>query len=144
MDSLGKILDILILIIVMFIFPVRWALSITDEVSEEAVRTIADRFMDEADEKKAIDWAACSKLDSRLRVLTKSFRADISVRRKISGQKMDGGRMEAGFFDNDIPMTDITEEMEAYGLFSLSSGDILNIKIFDKNGVFYIATGKIL
>lgn len=142
MDSLGKIVDWAVLLIVLFIFPVNWALGSIERIADESLRDIADAFLEEACRQEGIDDLCCEKLEYELSVLPKYYRAEISVKRHISVSDYDV-TSDADNYTSIIGMTDIESGIKADGNFRLVLEDVLVLKLYDRDALFLVISKRI-
>ena len=110
MNSFGKIADIFIMIMVMFIFPVSWTLTRTSIQSGEGLWGIAQEFMERTDSCKYLDTGYTELIGGKVRDC-----GDYVT--KISIVRRSDGCVEAVFND---------------GFTELNSGDIVILKISDR------------
>ena len=110
MNSLGKIADIFIMILVMFIFPVTWALTRSSIQSGEELAIIARDFMERTDSCKYLDAAflelCCGKIGNR-----GDYHAQVTTIRRADG------------FNERV----FNESLE-----ELDSGDVVILRISDR------------
>ena len=62
MDSLGKIFDFLVLLAVLFIFPVNWAFDQAEAVGDYAVNGIVENFFSKVQDLGGIELKEMSSL----------------------------------------------------------------------------------
>ena len=113
MELLGKMTDIFIMIIVLFIFPVLWGLSLSKDIGETALAKAAGEFMESVDEDGYIGEKHMALLNNYL-TGEGGYSAEISVIRKGEGQVMTN---------------------ELYTGSELYPYDLVFIKIFDHTGI---------
>ena len=127
MDAMGKLFDILIFIIVLFLVPVSWAVSAAGNKNVDAAVLEADRFIAVMEREECISEEALRKLNESIRG-GEGFYLRINVKR-------DTGRL--------ITMEDITDEIEVMGEYRLLPRDMVTLCIFDRDSVFYTVTGYV-
>ena len=136
MDSLGKIFDFLILLIVLFIFPVNWAMGTAEIVGDYSLNGLIEEFLDSAMYERRIDRNDLNSLEEGITDLFKHYELELAVQRGVSEFETDGISQEVVSFVSKITMPSIEEDIEKDGYFSLCINDVLMIQVLDKNGVF--------
>ena len=136
MDSLGKIFDFLVLLTVLFIFPVNWAFDQAKAVGDYAVYGIAEDFFSEVQDLGGIELKEMSSLRSNMSDLFGYYEIYISVKRGISDVEITGENSGVVSFESLIDMSVIEAEIEGTGFFELHKNDVLSLSISDKKGVF--------
>ena len=116
MDSLGKIADIFILIIILFIFPVRWAILQSENLSETGLTEAAEFFLDRIDIDDHISADHIVALNRKMFSYGNYF-SDIEVLRS------NGERLKADYISEN-------------NLFLFPS-DIVCLKIYDRGGLAF-------
>lgn len=134
MDSLGKVFDIFILIIVLFILPVNWAMARSQQSGREAIGVIAEDFLAASEETGEINFGNLTEFDNRLKSLMGNYSTEISVKRRIWDMDINAGSVGVIDFDSEIPYGSIINEMASTGAFKLYGKDTLIIKIYGKDG----------
>ena len=85
MELLGKMTDVFIMIIVLFIFPVMWGLSLSKDIGETGLAKAAGEFMESIDEDGYIGDKHMALLNGYL-TGEGGYSAEISVIRKGEGR----------------------------------------------------------
>ena len=138
MDSLGKIFDFLVLLAVLFIFPVNWAFDQAEAVGDYAVNGIVEDFFSKVQDLGGIELKEMSSLRSNMSDLFGYYEIYISVKRGISDVEITGENNVVVSFESLIDMSVIEAEIEENGFFELHKNDVLSLSISDKKGVFML------
>ena len=136
MDSLGKIFDFLVLLVVLFIFPVNWAFDRVDTVGDHVVYGIVEVFFSEAQYTRCIGMKEMDCLGLKMSEMFGYYQIYISVKRSISDVEKTGEDTGVISFESLIDMSAIESEIERNGFFELQKNDVLSLSISDKKGVF--------
>ena len=136
MDSLGKIFDFLVMLVVLFIFPVSWAFGRAETVGDYSLKEKAENFLDSCLTIRQIDDKEINGLISELDDLFKHYEVELSVKRRIAEAEADGEGYRTVSFSSMIDMSAIEDDIENKGYFALHNNDVLIIKIYDEKGVF--------
>ena len=136
MDSLGKIFDFLVLLAVLFIFPVNWAFDQAEAVGDYAANGIVEDFLSKVQDLGGIELKEMSSLRSNMSDLFGYYEIYISVKRGISDVEITGENNVVVSFESLIDMSVIEAEIEGTGFFELHKNDVLSLSISDKKGVF--------
>ena len=87
MELLGKMTDVFVMMVVLFIFPVLWGLSLSKDISETGFGKAAGEFMESVDEDGFIGEKHMALLNNYL-TGEGGYSAEISVIRKGKGLLM--------------------------------------------------------
>lgn len=136
MESLGKVFDFLILLTVLFIFPVNWAFGRAETVGDYSLENKVEEFLDATMTLRQIDGKELNSFIFELDALFKNYKAEIIVKRGVAEAEADGMGYRAVSYSSVIEMQAIEDDIENKGCFALYKNDILVIKVSDKNGVF--------
>ena len=136
MDSLGKIFDFLVLLAVLFIFPVNWAFDQAEAVGDYAANGIVEDFLSKVQDLGGIELKEMSSLRSNMSDLFGYYEIYISVKRGISDVEITGENNGVVSYESLIDMSVIEAEIEGTGFFELHKNDVLSLSISDKKGVF--------
>ena len=116
MDSLGKIADIFLLIVILFFFPIQWAVFQTENISESGLTKAAEFFLDRVDYDNVISDEHIILLNRKM-VSYGNYFADIEVIRS----------------DGDYVKIDYTSENSLI----LYPEDTVCLKIYDRYGLVF-------
>ena len=136
MDSLGKIFDFLVMLVVLFIFPVSWAFGRAETVGDYSLKEKTENFLDSCLTTRQIEGKGINGLISGLDDLFKHYEVELSVKRRIAEAEADGTGYHTVSYSSMIDMPAIEDDIEKKGYFALYKKDVLIIKIYDEKGVF--------
>ena len=80
MDSLGKLTDIFVLMIVLFIFPVTWVMNRSELIAEEKIPEYVDFFIRDSEKTGIITKERYENLITALDIYMKYYNIEFSIR----------------------------------------------------------------
>ena len=134
MDSLGKVFDIFIMIIMFFVIPVNWAMSRTDQAGVYTIDGIIEDYLYKTGACGKIDYNLLDELDYKLGMISGRFSVELSIRRRIWESSSEAGGLEVLDFISEIPFETVMDEIAMNGYFNLMKNDILMVDIYDEDG----------
>ena len=142
MDAAGKLCDILIFIIVLFIVPSIWAVSAAENLKTEDALRSADEFISYAMREEGISEGLLKKLNESIETSAGLFFTIYVERDAVYDEPSDDGGRMVYSGRKFITLDEITEETASKGEFRLLPGDTVTLKISDRNSVLYTAVRR--
>ena len=142
MDAAGKLCDILIFIIVLFIVPSLWAVSAAQKLKTEDAVRCADDFISYTVQAEGISDALLNKLNESIKGNAGLFFTIYIQRDAVYDEPSDDGGREVYSGRELLTMDEISEEIETKGEFRLLPGDTVTLEIFDRDSVLYTAVRR--
>ena len=133
MDSLGKLADIFLLIVVLFVFPVTWTVNRSELIAEEKIPEYMDSFICDSEKTKLITKERYENLIGVLDIYMKHYNIEFSVERCVAESYMNEGEKSLIEYEREIGMDEILKDMDGGG-FRLYQGDRLEVHVFDRDG----------
>ena len=133
MDSLGKLADIFLLIVVLFVFPVTWTVNRSELIAEEKIPEYMDSFICDSEKTKLITKERYENLIGVLDIYMKHYNIGFSVERCVAESYMNEGEKSLIEYEREIGMDEILKDMDGGG-FRLYQGDRLEVHVFDRDG----------
>ncbi len=133
MDSLGKLADIFLLIVVLFVFPVTWTVNRSELIAEEKIPEYMDSFICDSEKTKFITKERYENLIGVLDIYMKHYNIKFSVKRGVAESYMNEGEKSLIEYEREIGMDEILKDMDDGG-FRLYQGDMLEVHVFDRDG----------
>ena len=135
MEALAKVFDMFVLLVLLFIFPVNWAMNDAERVSDCSIKGMVREFLDSVEQYGEIDERSIGKLESELCALMKHYVIEYEVKRGISEKESLGG--EIMNYDSSISSDIVLTTVEKRGAFRLGKNDVLTVKVYDKDSAIY-------
>ncbi len=142
MDAAGKLYDILIFITVLFLVPSLWAVSAVHNLeTEDAVRN-ADLYLANVIEAEGISEELLDRLNESVKTNAGLYYTVYVLRETVYDEAEGDGGSAVYSARNIITFNEIAEEIKVKGEFRLLPGDIITVKLFDRDSVLYTAVRR--
>ena len=142
MDAAGKLCDILIFIIVLFIVPSLWAVSSAQNLKTEGAVRNADDFISYTIKEESISGSLLKKFNECIKGNAGLFFTVYVQRDAVYDEPSDDGGREVYSGRKLLTMDEISDEIETKGEFRLLPGDMVTVKISDRDSVLYTAVRR--
>ena len=137
MNALGKLADVLIFIVVLFIFPVTWALLESKNASVMGTYRTADEFISKIEREEEISFDSLKWLEERLKNI-QGIKFGLYVLRDSYGTLMtENGKTDVEYSRQVIVYDEIMQEIYENGHFILMPRDTVFLEIQDRFSVLY-------
>ena len=135
MDSLGKVFDVFVIIMMLFVVPINWAINRNEEAGISSLDQVVENVLYKAEKSGKIEYHLLDELDYKLQILFGSYSVEFFVVRRIWDAEVETGNPEVVKFVSEIPYTAVMDEIVEKGSFLLSKNDMLIIDIIDDEGL---------
>lgn len=135
MDSLGNIIDMVIVVLLMFLIPVMWGEGKIRELSEKSKSDYCQEFLTNICEKGYISISAYEAFSGKMQLDGSTV---VEIQHQRNGL-FDNGENRNNYFENEIMYTDeILDELYSKGEYRFDIGDEVTIAVCKNRGSTYL------